>query len=212
MWRGLHGFQLAGTGVLRLKNNVKIIARLFRSVLLNQANAQFHQLKNLEFRPTSTKPEAKSWFWLPASFMIKSGEFPDVEIFWRVVTLPEKPAKIIDVEVENISMLKTQQDENTTLIRRSGGRFAALNDAMRSPGEEQLANQQANVRPSLTRASTGRDSAFIFDTVGWQHLHPGGVFYLLHKPDNCLQTIPHGCCLQRPEYGWRSDQGTICRG
>ena len=105
-------------------------ARLFRTVLVRQANAQFHQLKNLEFRPTTTKTKGDKLILVGGIIHDKSGEFPDVEIFWRIVALPDKPVKIFDVEVENISMLKTQQDENTTLIRRSGGRFAALNEAL----------------------------------------------------------------------------------
>ena len=112
-------------------------ARLFRTVLVNQANAQFHQLKNLEFRPTTTKTKGDKLILVGGIIHDKSGEFPDVEIFWRIVALPDKPVKIFDVEVENISMLKTQQDENTTLIRRSGGRFAALNEAL----QERLSQQ-----------------------------------------------------------------------
>ena len=115
-------------------------ARLFRSVLINQASTQFHQLKNLEFKPTSTKARGEKLILVGGTIHDKTGEFPDVEIFWRVVALPDKPVKIFDVEIENISMLKTQQDENTTLIRRSGGRFAALNEAL----QDQLANQHAN--------------------------------------------------------------------
>lgn len=115
-------------------------ARLFRSVLLNQASSQFHQLKNLEFKPTTSKARGEKLVLVGGIIHDKSGEFPDVEMFWRVVTLPDKPAKIFDVEIENISMLKTQQDENTTLIRRNGGRFAALNEAL----QEQLAQQQTN--------------------------------------------------------------------
>ena len=118
----------------------KTYARLFRSVLLNQASSQFHQLKNLEFKPTTSKARGEKLVLVGGIIHDKSGEFPDVEMFWRVVTLPDKPAKIFDVEIENISMLKTQQDENTTLIRRSGGRFAALNEAL----QEQLAQQQTN--------------------------------------------------------------------
>ncbi len=45
---------------------------------------------------------------------------------WRVTTVAGKPAQIIDIEVENISMLKTHQDENTAIIRRNGGTFSAL--------------------------------------------------------------------------------------
>jgi len=56
----------------------------------------------------------------------KTGSIPDAEVAWRVVTKDDNPAKIIDIEVENISMLKTQQDENTTIIRRNGGKFSAL--------------------------------------------------------------------------------------
>ena len=112
-------------------------ARLFRTVLVRQANAQFHQLKNLEFRPTTTKTKGDKLILVGGIIHDKSGEFPDVEIFWRIVALPGKPVKIFDVEVENISMLKTQQDENTTLIRRSGGRFAALNEAL----QERLSQQ-----------------------------------------------------------------------
>ena len=115
-------------------------ARLFRSVLLNQASSQFHQLKNLEFKPTTSKARGEKLVLVGGIIHDKSGELPDVEMFWRVVTLPDKPAKIFDVEIENISMLKTQQDENTTLIRRNGGRFAALNEAL----QEQLAQQQTN--------------------------------------------------------------------
>ena len=37
-----------------------------------------------------------------------------------------------DIEVENISMLKTQQDVNTALIKRNGGNFDALIQAMRT--------------------------------------------------------------------------------
>ena len=118
----------------------KTYARLFRSVLLNQASSQFHQLKNLEFKPTTSKARGEKLVLVGGIIHDKSGEFPDVEMFWRVVTLPDKPAKIFDVEIENISMLKTQQDENTTLIRRNGGRFAALNEAL----QEQLAQQQTN--------------------------------------------------------------------
>ncbi len=115
-------------------------AKLFRFVLLNQANEQFHKLKDLEFKPTTTNTKGDKLILVGGIIHDKSGEFPDVEIFWRVVALPDKPAKIFDIEVENISMLKTQQDENTTLIRRNAGRFGALIEAL----QEQLKKQHAD--------------------------------------------------------------------
>ena len=114
--------------------------RLFRLVFLNQANEQFHKLRDLEFKPTTTNTKGDKLILVGGIIHDKSGEFPDVEIFWRIVARPDKPAKIFDIEVENISMLKTQQDENTTLIRRNAGRFGALIEAL----QEQLKNQQPN--------------------------------------------------------------------
>ena len=114
--------------------------QLFRFVLLNQANEQFHKLRDLEFKPTATNTKGDKLILVGGIIHDKSGEFPDVEIFWRIVAQPNMPAKIFDIEVENISMLKTQQDENTTLIRRNAGRFGALIEAL----QKQLNNQQAN--------------------------------------------------------------------
>jgi phospholipid transport system substrate-binding protein len=37
----------------------------------------------------------------------------------------------LDVEIENISMLVTQKQENVTIIRQNEGRFSALIEAMR---------------------------------------------------------------------------------
>ena len=115
-------------------------AKLFRFVLLNQANEQFHKLRDLEFKPTTTNTKGDKLILVGGIIHDKSGEFPDVEIFWRVVARPDMPVKIFDIEVENISMLKTQQDENTTLIRRNAGRFSALIEAL----QDQLNNQQTD--------------------------------------------------------------------
>ena len=115
-------------------------AKLFRFVLLNQANEQFHKLRDLEFKPTTTNTKGDKLILVGGIIHDKSGEFPDVEIFWRVVARPDMPVKIFDIEFENISMLKTQQDENTTLIRRNAGRFSALIEAL----QEQLDKQQTD--------------------------------------------------------------------
>ena len=55
-----------------------------------------------------------------------TGALPDVEIFWRVSAIAGQPMRVIDVQIENISMLKTQRDENEAIIRRGGCSFDAL--------------------------------------------------------------------------------------
>ena len=74
-------------------------AKLFRFVLLNQANDQFHKLRDLEFKPTTTNTKGDKLILVGGIIHDKSGEFPDVEIFWRVVARPDMPVKIFDIEV-----------------------------------------------------------------------------------------------------------------
>ena len=66
----------------------------------------------------------------------KTGEFPDAVISWRISTKAGKPVRIIDLEVENISMLITQQQENTAIIRQNGGSFQALIDALNQQADD----------------------------------------------------------------------------
>lgn len=122
------------------KSERSAYARLFRNVLLNQASEQFYKLIDLEFRPTTTKTKGSKLILVGGIIHDKTGEFPDVEIFWRIVAQPQMSPKIFDIEIENISMLKTQQDENTTLIRRNSGRFGALIEAL----QDQLDSQQTD--------------------------------------------------------------------
>ena len=50
---------------------------------------------------------------------------------WRVVTTDNASPLILDVEIENISMLVTQKQENIAIIRKNEGKFAALIEAMK---------------------------------------------------------------------------------
>ena len=59
------------------------------------------------------------------------GDRPSVLVNWRVTTLPDKPVRVIDIEIENISMLVTQKQENIAIIRKNKGEFGALITAMR---------------------------------------------------------------------------------
>ena len=99
---------------------------LFLTILTQSAAEQFSQLAKLDFTPTTSTARGDKLVLVGGIISDKTGSIPDAEVAWRVVTKDDNPAKIIDIEVENISMLKTQQDENTTIIRRNGGKFSAL--------------------------------------------------------------------------------------
>ncbi|MCE2516862.1 MAG: ABC transporter substrate-binding protein [Alphaproteobacteria bacterium] len=107
----------------------------FREVLLSLAETQFEQFRTLEY--TSKDAVAKGNKLIVASGMVHdiTGKYPDSVVSWRISTRPGKPIKIIDIEVENISMLITQQQENTAIIRQNGGKFQALIDALKEQAQ-----------------------------------------------------------------------------
>lgn len=104
----------------------KQYTRQFRNVLINTARHQFDQILGLTFTPTLSKVRGDKLILVGGTIQDSNGNLPDVEIFWRVSALAGQPMRVIDVEIENISMLKTQRDENEAIIRRGGGSFDAL--------------------------------------------------------------------------------------
>ena len=111
----------------------------FREVLLSLAETQFEYFRNLEYTPEGVTAKGEKLVVARGMIHDTTGKLPDTVVAWRVSTRPGKPIKIIDVEVENISMLITQQQENTAIIRQNGGKFSALIDAL-----EQMAKDIKN--------------------------------------------------------------------
>ena len=101
-------------------------AKQFRNVLVNTASRQFDQINGLTFIPTMSKVRGDKLILVGGIIKDGTGALPDVEIFWRVSAIAGQPMRVIDVQIENISMLKTQRDENEAIIRRGGGSFDAL--------------------------------------------------------------------------------------
>ena len=108
---------------------------LFRLVLTGLAARQFDQLKGLDYTVTDAVSKGKKLVLVTGVMKDPTGEQADAIVSWRVSTVPNKPPLIIDVEIENISMLITQQQENTSIIRKNGGKFSALNDVLRQTAE-----------------------------------------------------------------------------
>lgn len=111
-------------------------ASLFRTVLTGLAVRQFDQLKGLNYTITDVVAKGAKLALVTGIMSDPTGANPDAVVSWRVGTLKGKPARIIDVEIENISMLVTQQQENTAIIRKNGGQFSGLIEAMRKAASE----------------------------------------------------------------------------
>jgi phospholipid transport system substrate-binding protein len=102
-----------------------------RDVVIGTVVRNFDQLSGLHFITTDSQAKGNKMVLVRGSFNDAAGKRPPVSVGWRVITPTMAPAKVLDVEIENISMLVTQKQENITIIRQNEGRFSALIEAMR---------------------------------------------------------------------------------
>ena len=121
------------------KNDYK---KAFRRVLLALAETQFDYFRRIEYTPKDAISKGPKLIIVNGMVQDKTGEYPDAMISWRISTKAGQPARIIDLEVENISMLITQQQENTAIIRQNGGSFQALIDALNKQADDIAAGKQ----------------------------------------------------------------------
>ena len=102
-----------------------------REALIDTIARNFDQLAGLRFTIVDSQAKGNRMVLVRGTFRDKAGQRPPVSVGWRVVTPHSKPARVLDVEIENISMLITQKQENIAIIRKNGGRFSALIQAMK---------------------------------------------------------------------------------
>ena len=103
-----------------------------RDVMVDTVVRNFDQLSGLRFTTIDSQVKGDKMVLVRGIFNDSTGKRPPVSIGWRILTPAMAPAKVLDVEIENISMLVTQKQENITIIRQNGGRFSALIEAMRN--------------------------------------------------------------------------------
>ena len=102
-----------------------------RDVVIGTVVRNFDQLSGLRFTTIDSQAKGDKMVLVRGSFNDSTGKRPAVSVGLRVITPATAPAKVLDVEIENISMLVTQKQENITIIRQNEGRFSALIEAMK---------------------------------------------------------------------------------
>ena len=101
-----------------------------RDVIIGTVVRNFNQLSGLKFTATDSQAKGKQLVLVNGTFTDINQQQPPIAVGWRVITADNTPPLILDVEIENISMLVTQKQENIAIIRKNEGQFAALIDAM----------------------------------------------------------------------------------
>ena len=103
-----------------------------RDVMVGTVVRNFDQLLGLNFTTIDSQAKGDKMVLVRGTFNDASGKRPPISVGWRVITPGAAPAKVLDVEIENISMLMTQKQENIAIIRKNEGKFSALIEAMKS--------------------------------------------------------------------------------
>ena len=106
-----------------------------RDVIIGTVVRNFDQLSGLKFTATDSQAKGKQLVLVNGTFTDINQQQPPIAVGWRVITADNTPPLILDVEIENISMLVTQKQENIAIIRKNEGQFSALIDAMIKRGQ-----------------------------------------------------------------------------
>lgn len=104
---------------------------VIRDVIIGTVVRNFDQLSGLKFTITGSQAKGEKLVLVNGTFAGLDAQQPPIAVGWRVVMNGKASPRILDVEIENISMLVTQKQENIAIIRQNQGQFAALIDAMK---------------------------------------------------------------------------------
>ena len=109
---------------------------LFREVLCGTIVRNFDQLQGLAYTADAATAKGDKFVIVSGTFTDTTGQRPAVKVNWRVLTREGAAPKVFDIEIENLSLLVTQKQENVAVIRKNKGEFVALINAMK----DRLAN------------------------------------------------------------------------
>ena len=104
---------------------------LFREVLCGTIVRNFDKLSGLAYTAGGSSTKGDKFVIVSGTFTDTTGSQPPVAVNWRVLTREGKPPRVFDIEIENLSLLVTQKQENVAVVRKNKGQFIALIEAMR---------------------------------------------------------------------------------
>jgi len=108
--------------------------KLFEDYVVRAYSARFSQYSGEQVKVTGARPENDT-VTLVTSQIIRPNGAPPAKIDWRVRKQGNE-LRVVDIDVEGVSMLVTQREEFGSVIQRSGGTVAALNKTL----QERLAS------------------------------------------------------------------------
>lgn len=110
---------------------------LFEQMIIQTYARRFDEYSGETFSVSGSQPVGKQDALVVTQ--IESANSPPVKVGWRVRDRGAGP-KVIDVDVEGVSMAVTQRNEFAAVIERGGGKFDALIEAL----EKQVQTAEAS--------------------------------------------------------------------
>ena len=119
--------------------------KLFEAYVVRGYAQRFSDYSGEKVKITGSRPEGETST-VVQSQIIRTDGAPPAKVDWRV-RKSDAGYKIVDVDVEGVSMVVTQREEFSSVIQRSGG-LAGLNKML----QEKLASGDTNLNPSGAKA------------------------------------------------------------
>jgi phospholipid transport system substrate-binding protein len=108
--------------------------KLFEEYIVKAYAARFSQYSGEQVKVTGSRPESETLTLVSSELQRDNGASP-AKVDWRV-RKEDNGYKIVDIDVEGVSMLLTQREQFSSVIQRSGGNIGGLNKTL----EEKLAS------------------------------------------------------------------------
>jgi phospholipid transport system substrate-binding protein len=109
--------------------------KLFEDYLVKAYGERFSQYSGEQVKITGSRSESDT-VTLVSSQVLRPNGAPPAKVDWRVRKDNTGDYKIVDIDVEGVSMLLTQREEFGSVIQRNGGDVTGLNKTL----EEKLAS------------------------------------------------------------------------
>ncbi len=103
-------------------------SQLFADWVVRTYSARFKEYSGEVIKVTGAREESPTSY-VVSSELIHTNGAPPTTIFWHV-RAADNDLKIVDVEVEGVSMALTEREEIASVIQRSGGSVAGLNQQL----------------------------------------------------------------------------------
>lgn len=104
---------------------------LFDQMIVSMYAERFSTYSGQEFKVSSARADEKGDVTVESSIIDPNGVKKDISVNWRVRVKDGTP-QIVDVTIEDVSMIITQRSEFDSIIQRAGGNPAAIIEHLRS--------------------------------------------------------------------------------